>query len=125
MTIEDLNKTIENISKNQKIEKGVIIDDIIDILKIKYGEILLEKEKELVFELKNKIITRLYSFDDHSIPANHASKKEIYKADRLDMNFLEKAENELVAEGLLENDGQNLRLTNSGVLKYKSFYGEV
>ena len=120
MTIEELNKTIENISKNQKIEKGLIIDDIVDILKIKYGEILLEKEKELVSELKNKIVTRLYGFDNHAIPANHSNKKDIYKADRLDMNFLEKAENELMAEGLLENDGQNLKLTNSGILKYRN-----
>ncbi len=125
MTKEDLLKTIDNIASNQKIEKEVIIDDIIEILKIKYGEILLEKEQELVAELKNKIVTRLYGYENHTVDTSKVDKAEVYHADRIDMGFAEKAEGELMAEGLLENNGKTIKLTDAGILKYKKFYGEV
>ena len=125
MTAEDLLKTIDTIAKNQKIEKGIIIDDLIEILKIKYGEMLLEREQALVSELKNKIITRLYGYENHRVDMSRVDKAKIYNADRIDMEFAEKAEGELVAEGLLLADGKTLQLTDSGIMKYKKFYGEV
>ncbi len=125
MTTEDLLKTIDTISRNQKIEKGVIIDDLIDILKIKYGETLLEREQALVSELKNKIITRLYGYENHRVDMGKVDKAKIYHADRIDMGFAEKAEGELIAEGLLLADGKTLQLTDAGIVKYKKFYGEV
>ena len=125
MTTEDLLKTIDNIAQNQKIEKEVIIDDIIEILKIKYGEILLEKEKELVAELKNKIVTRLYGYENHQVDISKVNLAQVFHADRIDMEFAEKAEGELIAEGLLVKEEKNLKLTDAGIMKYKKFYGEV
>ncbi|MCC5929953.1 MAG: hypothetical protein JJU28_11960 [Cyclobacteriaceae bacterium] len=125
MQFQDLQQIIERASVNTAIPAEVIIDDLAQIVKIKYGELILEKEREVIEELKNKIVTRLYNFEDHSISFSQIKKETAYKADSIEAPYIEKAEEELRAEGIVELKGNSIVLTNPGIVKYKSFYGEM
>jgi hypothetical protein len=125
MKFQDLQKIIEQASLNTTIPVETINDDLAQIVKIKYGELILEKEREIIEELKNKIITRLFNFEDHRISFRQIKKENAYKADRIEIPFIEKAEEELHAEGMVELKDTSILLTNPGVVKYKSFYGEM
>ena len=61
----------------------------------------MERERVLVDELKNKIVTRPYNFEDHQVDLKDLDNKEAFKAEALDLGFIERAEQELGSEGLI------------------------
>lgn len=125
MKFQDLQQLIERASVNTTIPTETIIQDLAQIVKIKYGELILEKEREIIEELKNKIITRLYNFEDHNISFRQIKKENAYKGDRIEIPFIEKAEEELHTEGMVVLKENEITLTDAGIVKYKSFYGEM
>lgn len=110
-------------------EKGVqpenLVSELTEILKMKYGITLHEKERAIIDEVRTKIITRLYNTDGHAVDRRSIDAIRHFRLDELESGYLELAENELLAEGLLERDGRHLRLSQPGILKYKEFYGEI
>lgn len=125
MDILTLEKLIDEIASQNNLDKGKLILEIHDWLKLKYGIIFLEKERILIDSLKNKIITRLYNFENHMINIKETDRPASYKADQLEKNYINQAEHELEVEGLIQKSGNTISLSEAGMLKYKEFYGEL
>ncbi len=109
-------------SRNTDVE--VIIDDLAEIVKLKYGVAILEKERELIDEVKIKVITKLYNAENHEASVKGDTGKT-FKLDVLENDFLKSALQELQSEGLIVISGNDPQLTKEGVLKFKKFYGEI
>ncbi len=122
-------KALENLIKKIAQEKNIaeeqLTNELIELLKLKYDVTLMEKERTIIDEVRNKIITRLYNTDNHSIDTYKFDVSKHFKLDKLEQDYLERAQSELVQEGLLETDKHNMALTKTGILKYKEFYGEI
>ena len=125
MQFEVLMEQIARISVDTGIPPGSLVAELSDILKLKYGGLLLEKERELVIEVRSKILTRLYNTDGHTIDLGKADANRHFRLDELENRYLDNAVGELLAEGLLAQEGRRVRLTDAGVLKYKEIYGEL
>jgi hypothetical protein len=125
MQLEALDALIEKVSNKRNIEKEELIDELADILKLKYDISLMDKERAIIDEVRNKIITRLYNTEDHRIDRSKSDEVRHYKLDALESRFLNTAVDELVHEGILEDDKKSSKLTDAGIMKYKEFYGEI
>ena len=124
MDFKGLEQLISEIANQQSLDKGVIIDDLTDILKMKYGISIMAKERELIDEVKMKIITRLYNSEFQKMDAK-ANLSKTFKLDLLEIDYLDTAMDELQHEGLLKSGKTEITLTKEGVMKFKTFYGEI
>ncbi len=124
MNIEELEQLVQSIAKEKKINASDILLDIADFVKLKYGITYIEKERALIDETKNKIITRLYNTDNHTLFKKNTDQIKHFKLDLVEADFLEKALEELSQEGLVLNNSDSLLLTRTGILQYKEFFGE-
>jgi hypothetical protein len=84
----------------------------------------MDKERDLIDEVKNKIITRLYNSEDQLINAD-ADLQKVYKLDLLENDYINFAMDELEHEGLVKVTKKNINLTKEGIMKFKEFYGEI
>lgn len=124
MDFKDLEKLIAKTASRKNIDKTIIIEDLADILKIKYGISILEKERELIDEVKNKIITKLYNSEDQIVNAE-AELPKVYKLDLLENDYINFAMDELQQEGLVKVTKKSINLSKEGIMKFKEFYGEI
>jgi hypothetical protein len=124
MKFKDLEKLIAKTASQKNIDKAMITDDLSDILRIKYGISIMDKERDLIDEVKNKIITRLYNSEDQLINAD-ADLQKVYKLDLLENDYINFAMDELEHEGLVKVTKKNINLTKEGIMKFKEFYGEI
>jgi len=124
MDIKDLGQLISEIASQQNANQSEIIDDLADILKMKYGISIMAKEREIIDEVKMKIITRLYNSEMQKAKSDTDIAK-LFKLDLLEIDYFDNAINELEHEGLLKKAKYDLSLTKEGVMKFKSFYGEI
>jgi hypothetical protein len=123
--LSDLANLIVRIAGEKGIQPEDLVSELTEILKMKYGITLHEKERAIIDVVRTKIITRLYNTEGHAIDRRSIDAIRHYRLDELEGGYLELAENELLSEGLLERDGRRLRLSQPGILKYKEFYGEI
>jgi hypothetical protein len=124
MDFKELEQLITEIATQQSLDKSVVIDDLADILKMKYGISIMAKERDLIDEVKMKMITRLYNSEFQKIDAKSDLRK-IFKLDLLEIDYLDTAFDELQHEGLLKSGKSDIALTKEGVMKFKTFYGEI
>ena len=124
MDFKGLEQLISEISAQQNIKKNAIIDDLADILKIKYGISIMAKERELIDDVKMKIITKLYNSEIQKVEAKSDLSK-IFKLDLLEIDYLDNSMDELEHEGLIKLSKKDISLTKEGVMKFKTFYGEI
>jgi hypothetical protein len=124
MDFKILSALITEAASRSNTDATVIIDDLAEIVKLKYGVAILEKERELIDEVKIKVITKLYNAENHTVSAKGDTGK-IFKLDALENDFLKAALQELQSEGLVVLSGIDHQLTKEGVLKFKKFYGEI
>jgi hypothetical protein len=124
MNIEELKQLVHSIANEKKINASDILHDIADFVRLKYGITYIEKERALIDETKNKIITRLYNTDNHTLFKKNTNQIKHFKLDMLEADFLEKALEELSQEGLVINNTDSILLTRTGILHYKEFFGE-
>ncbi len=124
MEFQNLEKLIAKTASQKNLDKTLIIEDLADILKIKYGISILEKERELIDEVKNKIITKLYNSEDQIVNSDDDLPK-VYKLDLLENDYIDFAMEELQAEGLVKVTKKSINLTKEGIMKFKEFYGEI
>ena len=124
MEFKELEQLISETASQKKIDKATIIDDLADIVKIKYGISIIEKERDLIDEVKNRIITKLYNLEDHTINSNSDLSK-MFKLDKLESDYLNSAMDELQAEGVANITKADISLTKEGIMKFKEFYGEI
>ncbi|MCK5276944.1 MAG: hypothetical protein KAK04_00375 [Cyclobacteriaceae bacterium] len=124
MEFKALEKLISETASQKDIDKDTIVEYLADILKIKYGISIIEKERDLIDEVKSKIITKLYNLEDHVLSSGpHLSKS--FKLDKLENDYLNSAMDELQLEGLVNISKAEISLTKEGIMKFKEFYGEI
>jgi len=124
MDVKGLEQLISEIASQQNIKKEEIVDDLADILKMKYGISIMEKERELIDDVKMKIITKLYNSDSQKTE-NKPDMSKTFKLDLLEMDFLDRSMDELEHEGLIKPSKKDIALTKEGVMKFKTFYSEI
>lgn len=124
MEFKALEQLISDTASQKEIDKATIIEYLADILKIKYGISIMEKERELIEEVRSKIITKLYNLEDHVIGVNSDLSK-IFKLDSLENDYLNSALDELQHESLVNVTKTDVSLTKGGIMKFKEFYGEI
>lgn len=124
MDFKALEQLINDTATQNIIDKATIINDLADILKIKYGISIMEKERDFIDEVKNKIITKLYNYEDHKI-SSEKNLQKTFKLDALENDYLDAALNELQHEGLIIVVKSDFSLTKQGIMKFKEFYGEI
>lgn len=124
MDFKGLEQLITEIARQQSLDKNTVIDDLADILNMKYGISIMAKERELIDEVKMKIITRLYNSEFQKMDAK-ADLSKAFKLDLLEIDYLDTAMDELQHEGLLKSGKTEIALTKEGVMKFKTFYGEI
>ena len=124
MEFKELEQLISKTASQKEIDKATIIEDVADIIKIKYGISIIEKERDLIDEVKSKIITKLYNLEDHTINSNSDLSK-MFKLDKLESDYLNSAIDELQAEGVVNIVKADISLTKEGIMKFKEFYGEI
>jgi hypothetical protein len=124
MEFKALEQLISETASEKGIEKATIIEDLGDILKIKYGISIMEKERDLIDEVKTKIITKLYN-SDYQVVNSDVDYAKFFKLDLLENDYLSSALDETQQEGLITISKTQLSLTKEGVMKFKEFYGEI
>lgn len=124
MDFKTLEQLISDTASQKEIDKDTIIEDLADIIKIKYGISIMEKERELIDEVKSKIITKLYNLEDHMLKFNtHMTK--MFKLDMLENDYFDSALDEIQHEGLVNVTKTEVSLSKEGIMKFKEFYGEI
>lgn len=124
MDFKSLSALISEAASSRNTDLEVIMTDLAEIVKLKYGIEILEKERELIDEVKIKLITKLYNTEGHSVSVKSDSAK-LFKLDILESDYLKAALNELQVEGLITHTNLVASLTKEGVMKFKKFYGEL
>ena len=124
MDFNTLNQLISEIASQKGLDKAAITEDLAEILRIKYSISIMEKERNLIDEVKNKIITKLYNLEDHVLNINSGLSKTL-KLDLLENDYLNPALDELQLEGLVVSAKADISLTKEGIMKFKEFYGEI
>ena len=92
--------------------------------KIKYGISIIEKERDLIDEVKTKVTTKLYNLENHSCASN-LNLPKTFKLDLLEGDYLNLALDELQLEGVVRSTKSEIKLTKEGIMKFKEFYGEI
>ena len=124
MDFKVLEQLISNTANQKGIDKEVITEDLADFLKMKYSVSIMEKERDLIDEVKNKVLTKLYNSDRNSVASNKDLQKS-FKLDLLEIDYLGTAIDELTQEGIVKSSKSAYVLTKEGVMKFKEFYGEI
>jgi len=124
MEFKALEQLISDTANQKGIGKETIIEDLADFLKIKYSISIMEKERDIIDEVKNKVITKLYNADNNSISSGENLQKS-FKLDLLEIDYLSTGIDELIQEGILKFAKAQYILTKEGVMKFKQFYGEI
>ena len=124
MDFKGLEKLISDIANQKGIDKNAITEDLADFLRSKYSVSIMEKERDLIDEVKTKVITKLYNADNNRISSSNDLKKA-FKLDLLEIDYLDTAIDELIHEDALKVSKAAYVLTKVGVMKFKEFYGEI
>lgn len=125
MTIEELKELIEQLSETSGKNQAEITQDIADFAKLKYSNNISESERKIIETVKEKLLNGLYSMRDNSYVSSRPDYGEKFGLDRLELNVLNKAGEELEKAGLLEGNENYIKLTDNGVLEAKKLRGDL
>ena len=124
MEFRALEQLITETATQKGIDQRLITEDLADFLKMKYSVSIMEKERDIIDEVKNKVVTKLYNSDNHSVSSSKNLKKS-FKLDLLEIDYLSNAIEELIQQGMIKSSRAEYALTKEGVMKFKEFYGEI
>ena len=124
MDFKALEQLVSDTAIQKGMDKGVIVEDLVEYLKVKYSVSIMEKERDIIDEVKTKVITKLYNSDRNSVSFEQGLQKS-FKLDLLEIDYLDTAIDELMQEGILKTSKAEYTLTKEGAMKFKEFYGEI
>jgi len=124
MDFKGLEQLITDVSNQKGLDKKIVLEDLADFLRSKYSVSIMEKERDIIDEVKNKVITKLYNADDHKVNSADDLKKS-FKLDLLEIDYLDTAIDELMHEDSIKSVKASYILTKTGTMKFKEFYGEI
>lgn len=125
MTIQDLEKLVEQLSKTSGKNQTEIIHDISGFAQLKYGNNISENERKIIETVKEKLLIGLYKMPNNSYVTSRPDYGIKFGLDRLELNLLEQAAEELVKAELIEGGAHYTQLTDKGVLEVKKIRGEL
>lgn len=122
MEISELENKISEISQQKGIDESEIISNLLAHLIVNYDYNVSEgNERAIIENIKDRTLDTLYS-NNNQMQHLYAyiEYQKIFGFDRLDLNYLERAWNELEAEGFVSVSDHQISMTEKGILKYKS-----
>ena len=125
MKIEELKELIEQLSETSGKNQVEITQELADFAKLKYGNNISESERKIIETVKEKLLNGLYSMRDNSYVSSRPNYGEKFGLDKLELNVLEKAGEELEKAGLLEGNDNYVKLTDNGILEAKKLRGDL
>ena len=125
MEFKELETLITELSTSSEKSVTEITQALADFAKVKYGSITTEQEQAIIKSVQEKLITGLYRMTNHSYVTSRPDYKNKFGFDELEMDYLEKAANELGELEILEGNQNYTKLSKSGILKAKELFGEI
>jgi hypothetical protein len=125
MTIQELERLVEQLSQTSGKKQAEIFQDLADFAQIKYGNNISDNERMIIDTVKEKLLNGLYKMADNSYVKSRPDYGSEFGLDRLELNVLEKAGNELERADLLEGGTNYIKLTDKGVLEAKKLRGDL
>lgn len=125
MTIEELTTLVEQLSSTSGIDQAEILKDLADFAQLKYGNNIADNERKIIGTVKEKLLQGLYKMPDNSYVTSRPDYGEIFGLDRLELDVLNQAGDELEKAGLLEGGKNYIKLTDEGVLEAKKLRGDL
>lgn len=101
MTIQELEQLVGQLSETSSKNQTEIIQDLADFAQIKYGNNISDNERKIIDAVKGKLLNGLYEMANNSYVASRPDYGSKFGLDRLELNVLEKAGNELEKANLL------------------------
>jgi len=125
MTIQELEQLVGQLSETSSKNQTEIIQDLADFAQIKYGNNISDNERKIIDAVKGKLLNGLYEMANNSYVASRPDYGSKFGLDRLELNVLEKAGNELEKANLLEGGEHYIKLTDKGILEAKKLRGDL
>lgn len=125
MKIEELKNLVEQLSETSGVNQDEILQDLADFAQLKYGKNISENERKIIETVKEKLIKGLYKMRDNSYVTSRPDYGEKFGLDRLELNVLKQAGDELEKEDLLDGNENYVKLTDKGVLEAKKLRGDL
>jgi len=125
MKIEELKNLVEQLSETSGNNQDEILQDLADYAQLKYGNNISDNERKIIETVKEKLIKGLYKMRDNSYVTRRPDYGEKFGLDKLELNVLEQAGEELEKEDLLEGNENYVKLTDKGVLEAKKLRGDL
>jgi len=116
MTIQQLEQIIAQLSGNDSSKRSAITQDLADYAQLKYGSDRSEDERKIIDTVKEKLLIGYYNMPNHSYVTKRPDYKGKFGLDKLEMDALEQAADELETEKLIEGNDNYVQLTDKGVL---------
>lgn len=120
-------KTCRTITSNKWKKPIRDFQDLANFAQLRYGNNISDSERKIIDTVKEKLLNRLYEMPDNSyvIIGTRLDYGAKFGLDRLELNLLEKAGNELEKADLVEGGAHYVKLTDRGVLEAKKLRGEL
>ncbi|PHR44298.1 MAG: hypothetical protein COA32_14895 [Fluviicola sp.] len=125
MEFNKLQEKITDLSESSGKTKEEITQALADFAETKFGSILTEDEEAIIKEIQEKLIERYYQMPDHTQVTKRPDYKNDFGLDDLEMDYAERAGNELGDLGILEGNENYTKLTKKGVLRAKKLLGHI
>lgn len=123
--MKKLETLIDQLSVTSQKSKDEIVQELTTFANFKFGTPISDKEGAIIKNIQEKLITGLYRMTDHSYVTRRPDLKGKFNIDALEMDYLERAANELGELGILEGTESYTRLTKPGILRAKEILGEI
>lgn len=121
MNINELEKKIKQIASEKNIKEQEIINGILANLEEVYSlKDHSENDRQIIDGIKQKIVTTLLNCENQKKIVNQATKyNELFDLDRVEMDLLNDAWNELEADRDVFSLAFEIGLTDEGIRKYR------
>lgn len=118
MTLQNIKAKVEQIANEKGITEQEIYNRVLSILENSYNYVLSsDDEANIVSEIKNKMLKKLYRAPKQRISVNQATKyDELFGLDKVEHPLANKAWDELSQDGLVSQVMYEISLTEPGTL---------
>jgi len=125
MTIQQLDQLVNQLAQSGNIKKTEIIDSLSYYAQLKYGNIIFDNERKIIDKVKKTIIKKIYRMRDHSYVSSRPDYQSDFGFDKLEMDVLKQAAEELENEGLIVGNENYIKLKDKGIFEAKRLNGDL
>jgi len=125
MTLDEFNQLINELSANCNISESDILDSVADSARLKFGKVTSADERNLIDQIKERLILGYYQMPNHSYVTSRPDYKAKFGFDDFDMKFISNAAEELENEKLIAGNDNYIALTEKGIIQAKRLKGQL